>query len=263
MDDTQCYGLGSGIARTGSPGSYNYSVQRGRADYPVNYINLFMAMRFANWMNNGQGHSSTETGAYTLAGGTPVPTNAFNIHRNPGATTFLSSENEWYKAAYYDVGKKMYYLYPAGTNAVMKCALPGPTPNTANCGSVTGAANPANPGLPDGGWIYNYLTAVGVYSGSPSPNGTYDQGGDVFQWTDDLTDAAANQYQIGSQVAPALDAIDSVAGSPFTTGIGPLGVLRGTDFGDSGAYNAANNRSADLSPDIFETYGFRLASVGG
>lgn len=263
MDDTQCYGIGSGIARTGNPGTYHYAAQPGRALRPVNYINLFMAMRFANWMNNGQGHASTETGAYTLAGGTPIPANAFNIRRNPGAKVFLPSENEWYKAAYYDVKTKGYYLYPAGTNAVMTCALPGPTPNTANCGSITGSANPANPGVPDGGWVYNYTTDVGAYRGSPSPNGTFDQGGDVFQWTDDLTDAVTNQYQLGSNVAPALDAVNSVAGSPYTTGVGPLGVLRGTDFGDSGDYNAANNRSADFSADIFETYGLRVASLPG
>lgn len=261
LDDTQCYGLGSGIARTGGPGAYHYTVQPGRALYPVDYINLFDAMRFANWVNNGEGNASTETGAYTLAGGTPVPTNAANIRRNPGATTFLPSENEWYKAAYYNVKNRRYYLYPAGTDAVMQCALPSSKPNTANCGSVTGAANPTNPGLPDGGWVYNYLTRVGSYTGSPSPNGTFDQGGDVFQWTDDLTDAATDQYQAGAQIAPLSDQLVSTAGSPYSTGIGPLAVLRGTDFGDSGSYDAANNRSVDYSPDKFETYGFRLARV--
>ena len=72
-----------------------------------------------------------------------------------------------------------------------------------------------------------------------------------------------NQYQLGSNVAPVLDAVDKVAGSPWTQGLGPLGILRGTDFGDSGAYNAANNRSADFAADIFETYGLRVASLTG
>src|SRR4051794_25807348 len=233
MDSAQCYGLGSGIARSGSAGAYTYAAEAGRERRPVNYVNMYDAMRFANWMNNGQGTGDTETGAYTLRGGTPVPTNAFNVRRNAGAKVFLPSENEWYKAAYYNTRTKRYYLYPAGTNATMTCALPGPTPNTANCGAATGSANPANPGLPQGGWIYNDVTDVGAYSGSPSPNGTFDQGGDVFQWTDDLTDAVVNQYQLGSNVAQQQDELYSLAGSPYSTGVGPLGVIRGTDFGDS------------------------------
>jgi formylglycine-generating enzyme required for sulfatase activity len=213
-------------------------------------------------MNNGQGYASTETGAYTLAGGTPIPTNALNIHRNPGAKTFLPSENEWYKAAYYDVTKKQYYLYPGGTNAPMQCALPGPTPNTANCGLVTAANNPKNPGLPSASaWFFNDVSNVGAYTNSRSPNGTFDQGGNVFQWTDELETAVTDQYQAGSNIAPLLDRLDKRVGSPYIHGFGPLAILRGTDFGDSGDYNAANNRSADFSADIFETYGLRLASV--
>ena len=30
----------------------------------------------------------------------------------------------------------------------------------------------------------NYLTPVGVFAGSPGPYGTYDMGGDVFQWNE-------------------------------------------------------------------------------
>ena len=30
----------------------------------------------------------------------------------------------------------------------------------------------------------NYLTDVGAFAGSPGPYGTFDQGGDVFQWND-------------------------------------------------------------------------------
>jgi formylglycine-generating enzyme required for sulfatase activity len=261
MNRSQCYHEGSGIARTGKPGSYHYSAQPGRALRPVNYVNLFMSMRFANWMNNGQGHASTESGAYTLTGGTPIPTNAFTVHRNAGAKIFLPSENEWYKAAYFDTKQRHYYLYPAGTDAPMQCALPGPTPNTANCGLVTAENNPDNPGLPNAtGWFYNDVTDVGAYSESPSPNGTFDQGGDVFQWTDDIVAAPTDQYQIGSQIAPLLDRLKTVVPTEVD-GAGPLAILRGTDFGDSGDYNAANNRSDDFSADIFETYGIRLASI--
>jgi formylglycine-generating enzyme required for sulfatase activity len=113
MNRAQCYHEGSGIAKTGSPGDYHYAPQPGRAKMPVNYVNLFSAMRFANWMDNGQGDGSTEHGAYLLAGNGIIPTNLLNIHRTPGATVFLPSENEWYKAAYFDPRMDRYYDYPA------------------------------------------------------------------------------------------------------------------------------------------------------
>jgi len=263
MDHSQCYHVGSGIARTGSPGNYHYAAQPGRERRPVNYVNLFMAMRFANWMNNGQGHASTETGAYTLTGGTPIPTNSLTIHRNAGARTFLPSENEWYKAAYFDPRTDKYFLYPSGTDRPMTGALPGAAPNTANCDSVTAAHNPANPGLPSTtGWIYNDVTDVGAYRHSVSPNGTFDQGGNVFQWTDDIVAAPTDQYQAGSNLTPLLDQLTPLVGTPQVQGSGPLAILRGTDFGDSCTYNAADNRSDDFAADIFETYGLRVASRG-
>ena len=92
---------------------------------PINFVNFFDALRLANWVNNGQGSADTETGAYTLLGGTAVPSNATTVTRNSGATWFLPSENEWYKAAYYDplcrtaaeggpAGDDHYWLYVTG-----------------------------------------------------------------------------------------------------------------------------------------------------
>ena len=61
--DTDTHGLfeenpapyvGYGILRSGSPGSYAYSVVPGRANTPVNLVSLYDAMRFVNWLHNGQ-----------------------------------------------------------------------------------------------------------------------------------------------------------------------------------------------------------------
>jgi formylglycine-generating enzyme len=49
-------------------------------------------------MTNGQGSGSTETGTYTLVGGQTCG-NAVAV--NPGATFYIPTENECYKAAYY------------------------------------------------------------------------------------------------------------------------------------------------------------------
>ena len=154
-----------GIDRIGSEGSFTYSATPGRENMPVYVPTIDSAMRFANWMNNGQGNGDTETGAYTLAdasSGVAAP-------RNPGARIFLPSNDEWYKAAYWDPNPlgSPWYDYPLGTSTPPVCALPGSTPNTANCGGVVGD-----------------LTPVGSYTNSPGPYGTFDQSGNASEWNE-------------------------------------------------------------------------------
>ena len=162
--------LGSGaITRSGGPGSYMYSAIAGRENMPVNHVSFYDALRFANWLHNGQptgvqGDATTEDGAYTITA-QGIADNS--ITRNADATIFLTSEDEWYKAAYYDPVSSSYFNYPAGTDTVTTCAAVGATPNAANCDRVVGD-----------------LTDVGSYTGSPSPNGTFDQGGNVWEWNE-------------------------------------------------------------------------------
>ena len=65
-DPTGYYGCN--IQRTGGSGSYSYSVASDYANRPVNYVSYWDSLRFANWLGNGHGAGSTETGAYTLGG---------------------------------------------------------------------------------------------------------------------------------------------------------------------------------------------------
>jgi len=104
----------------------------------VNYVSFWDAARFANWFGNGQGNASTETGAYTLLGGTPTPSNAATVTHNAGASIVLPSENEWYKAAFYDPASNGFFDYPAGMNAQIGCAAPTATPNRAICNNAAG-----------------------------------------------------------------------------------------------------------------------------
>lgn len=162
-------GLG-GITRSGSDGGYTYSAIAGRENMPVNWVSFYDALRFANWMNNGQGSGSTEIGAYTLLGGAATPTNE-SVARNAGAAIFLTSENEWYKAAYYNPSTSLYLDYPAGSNTQTACATPTPSGNRANCGNAVGD-----------------LAIKGRYTGSASPYGTFDQGGNVEEWNEGIPD---------------------------------------------------------------------------
>src|SRR5688572_8217788 len=126
-----------GITRSGSPGSHAYGAVPGREHMPVNYVSFFDALRFANWLHNGQGDGDTETGAYTLLGGTPTPSNLL-VERNAEATIWVASDAEWYKAAHYDTASGAYYEYQTGTDAPVACAPPTATPNSANCDGFDG-----------------------------------------------------------------------------------------------------------------------------
>jgi sulfatase modifying factor 1 len=170
----------AGIGRSGSgtlADPYSYSVI-GSGNRPITYVSWFEAARFANWVNNGATNgASTETGAYTLNGAT----SGVGINVNPGSTWFLPSEDQWYKAAYYKGGgtNAGYWAYPTQSDTA-----PGNT--------IGGAANQANYNngvysvtqSADYSITQNYLTDVGAFSNSTSAYGTFDQGGNVDEWTD-------------------------------------------------------------------------------
>ena len=141
-----------------------YSSIDGRGTMPVNYVSQYSAMRFANWLNNGQGNADTESGSYTLLGGGASPTN--QVTRNADAHIVLPTENEWYKAAYYNPATTTYFPYP-GSNSLPNGSLPTLAANSANWNSAVGD-----------------LTPVGAYSNTMSSFGTFDQFGDVVQWLD-------------------------------------------------------------------------------
>lgn len=174
-----------GITQAGVSGSFTYSVIGNSGSDPVTYVSWLDAARFCNWLQNGQPASgvespaTTEAGAYTLDGDT---TSGLET-RNPGATWWIPSENEWYKAAYYDPalqnGSGGYWLYPTQSNSVPGNII-GNTPNQANYNdgfySVTQDSTHST--------SQDYLTPVGAFTASASYFGTYDQGGDVSQWND-------------------------------------------------------------------------------
>ena len=175
----------AGISRSGGGSEispYSYS-GIGSGNRPIAYVSWFSAARFANWMNNGATNgASTETGAYTLNGAS----NGI-ILKNPGATWFIPSGDQWYKAAFYKGG---------GTNAGY---WDFPTQSDTTPGNVVGgASNQANFTNNNGEYsvtqspVYsadqNYLTDVGAFSNSAGAYGTFDQGGNVMEWNDGVVD---------------------------------------------------------------------------
>jgi len=214
----------AGIRRDGPRGNYVYSaiepsgaVQSAAATAggrPVTYVSWFDAARFANWMSNGQptgpqNGRTTENGAYDLrddsdsecegevedsdseregedrdSEGHAVRINAINPNTGMKPFFYIPTENEWYKAAYYNPelngGAGGYTLYATNSNS--------------NPGNIAGsAANHVNY-VAQGLFAMtqelsldlnqNYLTNVGAFTSSPGPYGTYDMNGSVWELTD-------------------------------------------------------------------------------
>jgi sulfatase modifying factor 1 len=171
---------GANIQRTGSSPNYSYSVAADWANRPVNYVSFRDAVRFANWLDNGQptglqSPGTTEGGAYHDVGSQTL------FGRNAGAKFFIPTENEWYKAAYHDQSAGLaanYFDYPTGTNAAPINTLPDPG-NHANFRDYYGTGNNSySIGSP------YYRTNVGDFSNSASPYGTFDQAGNVWEWNE-------------------------------------------------------------------------------
>jgi formylglycine-generating enzyme required for sulfatase activity len=200
---------------------------------PITYVSWFDAARFSNWMTNGQGSGSTETGAYTLNGATTG--NA--VAANPGAAFRLPTNDEWYKAAYFSPnygGPSVpgYYEYATQSDSPPGNTI-GSTANQANW--YTGSRFSVTQ---SGSYIanQNYLTDVGAFSGSESFYGTFDQSGNVYQWND----------------------LDGLASSGSSRG------LRGGNWDDGYPFYLSSSFSDSGDPSSEDYYsGFRLASPLG
>ena len=115
-----------GLLRSGSSGSYVYTIKTNYENKPILWTSWFDAARYCNWLHNGkpsgsQNSSTTEDGSYTLNGATVGVTKS----RNTGATYTIPSENEWYKTAYYKGGgiDAGYWSYATQNNTAPTCVV--------------------------------------------------------------------------------------------------------------------------------------------
>ena len=270
----------AGITRSGSSGSYTYTVL-GSGNRPVAYVSWFEAARFTNWLANGQptgaqGNTTTEDGTYTLNGatsGVSFTKNATNPNTSAAPTYWIPSEDEWYKAAYYDPtpgagGGDNYWTYPTQSNTAP--------------GNVVGAgANQANY---KAGSLYsvtqnatldpnqNYLTDGGVYSNSASYYGTYDQGGGVYEWSDGVVSTtrirrggswSSSSSTLNAGTRGGVDPATESASIGFrVASVAPAATVSVTVPGGTTALTATNSGTAGASVN-FSISGANLTGAPG
>jgi formylglycine-generating enzyme required for sulfatase activity len=214
-------------------GSQNWN---STGDGPAFGISWLQAAAFVNYLNTSKGHQaaynlSNSGGAITMAlwqsGQSGYdPSNPF---RNSLSTYFLPSENEWYKAAYYDPNKNSrsggYWLYPTGSDSA---------PNPVLSSTIAGTAIYNQP------WGPNLTNAASVYqSGGPSPYGATGMGGNVWEILESSPSGA-------------------------NTDPNDLRVERGGAWTSSASYLQSASRATGLdiyNSDGYGVAGFRVASV--
>ncbi|MBN2290975.1 MAG: SUMF1/EgtB/PvdO family nonheme iron enzyme [Pirellulales bacterium] len=198
------YTYGCQITQNGPSGSYYYDFS-GRPsgteedwEYrPVNYVSWGDAARFANWLHNGkpsgsQNDGTTEDGAYDLSSTHSYynPDGSINdlsglnaalmaVVRESDATWVIPTEDEWYKAAYHKKADGItggYFDYPTTNDSLPSNDLDGGGNNATYIVGTTDYTI---------GDPY-YRTEYGAHTDSESPYGTFDQGGNVFEWNETI-----------------------------------------------------------------------------
>ena len=184
---------GCKIQQSGSSGNYTYSVASDYANRPVNYVSWGDSARFANWLHNGQptgaqGLTTTEDGAYYLNGATSDAA-LLAVNRETDWKWAITSEDEWYKAAYHknDGVTGNYWDYPTSSDTVPGRDLDDVSGNNAN---YYGTPYPIQSPY--------YTTIAGEFQNSESPYDTFDQGGNVWEWNEAILNGTTRGLRGGS-----------------------------------------------------------------
>lgn len=136
---------------------------------PAAALSWYEAALFVNWLNTSTGHQA----AYNFSGTTMSlwsseeawQQGGENLYRHEDAYYFLPSEDEWYKAAYYDGAVSLYYDYPTGSDSVPASVAGGTASGTAVYDLLAEGSEPADVEM----------------AGGSSPYGTMGQGGNVWE----------------------------------------------------------------------------------
>lgn len=171
---------GIGISRSGSSGSFTYTVNLSLANRPIAYTSYFDAARYVNWLTNGKGNGSTESGTYTITG-TGSGTSVGPRNTNPTSTMFvLPNQNEWYKAAFYNATLNTYSTWQVAGSQ------PGITPVAGQPTGTTRTVNMNN--------VRTQTSNVGAYLLNNTFYGMFDMLGNVAEWSENQSGSNARVW---------------------------------------------------------------------
>lgn len=169
------------ITKAMASGMSNVTAGAWTGNQPAASINWYEAAAFVNWLNTSQGYQAAYDLTFTTSWSMTLWSSADawqlggeNLYRHKDAFYFLPSENEWYKAAYYNPDGSNYFLYP-----------------TASDTAPTAVASGTNAGMAVYGNVASVPAIVDI-AGGLSPYGTMGQGGNVREWTESAFDGTNN-----------------------------------------------------------------------
>lgn len=186
-DINMSIGACGGINRIKKSGKFIYECKTNYDNRPVVYVNYYDICRYANWLHFGcplTGKSEQGTtegtateGAYDTTDFEEVRSGKKMVYesfgkRNRGAKYWIPSDDEWYKAAYYDpqcIGNRKFHDYPTQTSDA-------PLQSQANYMVNNHFSVGEN---------QHYLAPVDSFQNAPSFYGTLQQGGNVWEFTED------------------------------------------------------------------------------
>jgi formylglycine-generating enzyme len=132
---------------------------------PAVRMNFHHAAQYANWLTTGD----AQQGAYTISSEGLVTSvmSREAIIATGNLYYLLPTNDEWFKAAYYDAVNEKYFLFAHGSDTAPAKSTDGSTD-----WNYDNALNPISP------WS--------VFSGSEELNGTLNMMGNVREWSEDL-----------------------------------------------------------------------------
>ncbi len=159
---------------------------------PVTWVSWFDAAKFVNWLNTSTGNAPAYkfiNDAFALWQPGDAGYDATNLFRNTQARYFLPTDDEWYKAAFYDPTRNIYDYYPTGSNAPPTWVAHSTAPITA---------------------VYDQGEEADIsQAGGLSSYGTMAQGGNAKEWVETEFDRV-NSSVFALRIARGGDADDAI-----------------------------------------------------
>lgn len=216
-------------------GLYFQLENRNPSDKPATRLDWISAARFVNWLNTSKGYQAAYNLTYNgdwhaslWSSSDAWQVGGENLFRHKDSYYFLPSENEWYKAAYYDPSKNSnaggYWRYTTASDS-SPMAIPSGTSVGSTVWDQPFANGPAS--------VFE--------AGGLSPYGTMGQGGNVNEWLESAWDGI-NSDPTGNRVF--------------------RGGYWGFESFDGSAYDQMSYARYSVNEGyLSDTIGFRVASV--